>query len=412
MELKSNLKVRLLGDELADRGNNDYFTLKILEKMAESRVPVEVILSNHSVEFIEAYEKRDQFTSPMLNSYFAKSMEYLQYFINEHHVSRKEILEIIRKVYKPILKAISYSLSEDKKEITIHSHAAIGLNTVKSLAKAINVYYRAATTIELAETIDEINKKFQEHVQANTVHTLYTRVDMLKGFKESDKVDLRYTPWVFIMWNRAYNKIFRPAKHSGYKVSFAHGHDSSDPKQEKDHIYNLDNNLGKGPPNNKDVYTVLYTDNSHFPRNQFLTEAQVHEIKKLLYDYLKHLTSYLIVISNQQEVLFREKEDSSVTITQSGVAGILDEARYSKFNKTCELLIKLHKNDGTFQTDVKSYTTNKLLLEHRDNMFIRMLKAIRCILTLNCCAKWSLTHTRGAQAIGEINNILRASLSR
>lgn len=56
--------IRLLGDELADRGANDYFTLKLLEKLQLNKVPVEILLSNHSVEFIESYEKKIAFIQP------------------------------------------------------------------------------------------------------------------------------------------------------------------------------------------------------------------------------------------------------------------------------------------------------------------------------------------------------------
>lgn len=62
IEFSKDSLVRLIGDELADRGNNDYFTLKILEKLNEHKVPVEIIVSNHSIEFIEACEKQDKFS--------------------------------------------------------------------------------------------------------------------------------------------------------------------------------------------------------------------------------------------------------------------------------------------------------------------------------------------------------------
>src|SRR5581483_9960414 len=39
--------IRLLGDELADRGENDYFVLKILEKLSKENISIEILLSNH-----------------------------------------------------------------------------------------------------------------------------------------------------------------------------------------------------------------------------------------------------------------------------------------------------------------------------------------------------------------------------
>ena len=55
----SNLgMVRLLGDELVDRGQNDYFTLKVLEKLGKSGVKTEIQCSNHGFEFLAAYARQ------------------------------------------------------------------------------------------------------------------------------------------------------------------------------------------------------------------------------------------------------------------------------------------------------------------------------------------------------------------
>ena len=56
--------VRLIGDEVADRGTNDYFTLKLLNMLQSKGVPVEVLISNHGVEFVEACEKKSDFIPP------------------------------------------------------------------------------------------------------------------------------------------------------------------------------------------------------------------------------------------------------------------------------------------------------------------------------------------------------------
>lgn len=255
-QLKFNNKalVRLIGDELADRGNNDYFTLKILEKLSEHQVPVEILVSNHSVEFIEACEKQDDFHAPMLFGTHALSMEKLQELVEKGIVSREEILDIATKHYKPMLRAISYTLSEDGKEITIHSHAGIGLNTIKNLTQKLQISYKDASALELAQTIDHINAEFQKHVKSNTVSSLYTREKMEEGY--SGYADLTDSPFEFIMWNRLYDKIQRPANYLGYKINFVHGHDSAD--RTIDNICNLDNQLGKAEHYNEGYYTVLY----------------------------------------------------------------------------------------------------------------------------------------------------------
>lgn len=57
--VNKNRPITLIGDELADRGNNDYFTLLVLKKLHNSSVNLDVILSNHSAEFIRDYERKE-----------------------------------------------------------------------------------------------------------------------------------------------------------------------------------------------------------------------------------------------------------------------------------------------------------------------------------------------------------------
>ncbi len=94
--------VRLIGDELADRGSNDYFTLRILEKLKEHNVPVEILVSNHGIEFIKAYENKEKnkFSSHALGPEQALSMKNLQGLVDQKMVKREEILAIIDKSYK------------------------------------------------------------------------------------------------------------------------------------------------------------------------------------------------------------------------------------------------------------------------------------------------------------------------
>jgi hypothetical protein len=266
--------VRLIGDELADRGSNDYFTLKILEKLKQHHVPVEIILSNHGVEFIEAYEKQDAFVPPMLFQY-ASSMISLQYLIEQGLVERDEIIAIANNSYKPTLRALSYSRSDNN--ITIYSHAGIGLNTIQTLAQKLEVDYQDTTTDELAQTIDNINAAFQQYVQSNTVNTLYTRDKMLQGY--SGYVELCDAPFEFIMWNRVYDNIHRPTSQHDYSMHFVHGHDTDD-KQYGSHIFNLDNLLGKGQYFSQGAYTVLYSKKEEMvPQISVVNTTEEHDIQ-------------------------------------------------------------------------------------------------------------------------------------
>lgn len=61
--VNNKIKVCLIGDEFADRGSNDYFTLLLLQRLNEGQVKLEITISNHGFEFIYAYESADFLTA-------------------------------------------------------------------------------------------------------------------------------------------------------------------------------------------------------------------------------------------------------------------------------------------------------------------------------------------------------------
>ena len=86
------------------------------------------------------------------------------------------VLEIAEIAYKPMLKALSYTLDEVENRITLYSHAAIDLACVEALAVRLEVPYADETARELASTIDAINGAFAVYVRKKTVHHLYADV--------------------------------------------------------------------------------------------------------------------------------------------------------------------------------------------------------------------------------------------
>ncbi|MCZ6913710.1 MAG: hypothetical protein O7C59_03970 [Rickettsia endosymbiont of Ixodes persulcatus] len=241
--------LRLLGDEFAgDRGSNDYFTLKILEKLHEQSVQVEILLSNHGIEFIEGYEKKKFLPSeiPYRAPYFQSvSMLNLEILIQKGFVSRKEVISIYNKAYKPSLRVISYSLTEGVNPgITLYSHAPIGLDTIKNFARKFKIIFKSKTAPQLAATIEKINAKFQTFVISNTIHKLF------KWNRNGD-------PFECLTWNREYENLNRPAEITGFSLCFVHGHDSNE--HSENNIFNLDNFLGKGEQENKGEYTILFS---------------------------------------------------------------------------------------------------------------------------------------------------------
>ena len=294
--------VRLIGDEMADRGMNDYLTLKIFEMLRRHRVNVEILISNHGIEFLEACEKQKDFKAPrLLNGMglnHAISLQRLNDLVKRGVVTRKEVLEMAGRCYNPFLRALSYTVSEDGRAITIYSHAGIGLQTIARIAEWLDVSYRDTTAFNLASTIDSINTAFQKYVCERTVHQLYDHKVMDAAYRDANyQISQMWHPFVFLMWNRQHWLVEknRPAVHKGYQLDFVHGHDSDDLTQ--GNIYNLDNQLGKSR-NHQGEYHILYSQDKPgvaFNINQdslYTLYTNIDIMKKYGEHYFWHTQSY------------------------------------------------------------------------------------------------------------------------
>lgn len=241
--------IRLIGDEVADRGANDYFTLQLLAFLDKNSVNQTKLISNHGCEFISAYEclfNRGKFTPlNMLEYKYKRSLNGLICLFEETTISR-ELLEGLIDIYKQNLKIIDYSLSENK--ISLFSHAPIRFDVIEMLASHLEVAYQDGSKEALAATIDKINLKFQVYVKENRVN------ELCKGFKYFDITNMTMEkikdwPLLYIIWNRwstiKDTQEARPKSKNGYELDYVHGHDYSYQSQYL-HVFNLDTLCGKG----------------------------------------------------------------------------------------------------------------------------------------------------------------------
>ncbi len=250
LEIDEKPIIRFIGDEICDRGQNDYFIFKILDKLTKSEVKTEILLSNHGIEFLIPYENKQDLYAPNIGFYGqSRSMDNMRKLIEKGVITAEQVDAIISESYLPNLKLISYSLHNN--DITIYSHAGIGLETIQALAEKFKddgVVYRDNTAEDLAQTINAINEIFTKHVQDGTAHSLAVNIT-------SPYPDYKKDPVTFLIWNRSYDGLKRDRKYKGYQLYFAHGHDSGELTE--GNIINLDNTDFKGAPNNIGSYTVL-----------------------------------------------------------------------------------------------------------------------------------------------------------
>jgi hypothetical protein len=262
IQIRNQSTVTLIGDILADRGNNDYFILKLLQKLHNGHVNLEIMLSNHDREFIQSYEQHGDFKGRDAQTYPIQSMNNLNTIIRRGWVSRKQIMAMVSQAYKRKLKILSYSLEntgDNATSITIYSHAPIDGTSIRPIAKTLAVTYQADNCVELAKTIDAINDKFQNnYVQTNQISTLCCA---------KDDPNPQTEPITHIIWNRNTTHLKREQGIDAIKadnIIYVHGHDPKEACQHgKSIVFNLDGYLGKDLHSNRGQYRVLTLTNTY-----------------------------------------------------------------------------------------------------------------------------------------------------
>jgi len=247
--------LRLIGDELADRGSNDYFTLRLLDFLQRNGVKVTITISNHSNDFVRAYERLlehgDFNTDGDVSRAQKPSLIGLKALYDNQLVSKQDIAELVERAYKPCLKILDYSLNEQG--ITLFTHAPVSFAVISDVAKKLGVVYRDSTKEALAETIDKINTQFAIIVKENRVHEYCD--EGIASLENMTPQEIKDWPLAHLMWNR-WNQSKDKAKGSGeytrpklvnnYSVGYVHGHDSYRSKDEtQNHVINLDTPFGK-----------------------------------------------------------------------------------------------------------------------------------------------------------------------
>lgn len=258
MTVNHNIKVCLLGDELADRGQNDYFTLKIIEVLRTKGLNLEVLLSNHGYHFLDAFEEfhpeeETNLESDTITSDFTRSLNNLNYILEKGLVSGTELNRLVGDYYVPILKLLDHSFSEPDNLMTIYSHAPIDLDILQKIAQYYELTYQADSIAKLAQTIESINAEFRKQVEYHEIH----QIPFPREGDEQPSAEV-YPVWLTI-WNRDLSRLDRQNKSDHYHINFVHGHTDGD-DLDQDNVFDIDSDLGKGPTNYKGFYVVHMTE--------------------------------------------------------------------------------------------------------------------------------------------------------
>ncbi len=254
LEIRNDIGILLLGDEVADRAKNpDLFIVELVIKLKKNAIDIIILLSNHGIELLDRSENGLPYSDTRLPAQYANSAHQLQKLMDRGLLSRVEFDRRLDQFYKPCLKVIAYFYGKEK-EFFLFSHAPIGLQQVDNMAKEFDCVFNGYGISKLRKEIDCINDKFQKHLKNRQAHLLYDYGNLGHSSGAIDDA----------IWNRDRNKLNRPETLDGYKLRFVHGHDSSDKDKDPFHVINLDGYLGKAPNLNEEDYPVLLVPNAHF----------------------------------------------------------------------------------------------------------------------------------------------------
>ena len=230
----TTLSIRFLGDLLADRGANDYFTLLVLNHLRKCGIDYHILLSNHDVTFLEAFEKHTLIERLHCHRYvdssatpikFSNSFENLQVLLKNGIINESDITYLIEKSYKPYLQLITYDITDDK--IAYYTHAPVDQSVIADMVNFLNEFfhtfyktsknaditYQDTTPEEFCDTLDLINNAFQKCVRDDMLATLLDvdhqkMQEFRKHFPEMEseiddnKILYKHAPLHAFLWSR------------------------------------------------------------------------------------------------------------------------------------------------------------------------------------------------------------------
>lgn len=304
VEVRDNqTMIRLLGDEITDRGNCDYFTFRILNLLKQTHCPLTILVSNHGSEFIYAFEQFMAGNPFLPQGYIADfqipSFWGLKLLLENDIISHEELTLLVNELYKPALKIIDYTISE--KGITLFSHAPIRFDAIQLMAQSLGVHYDDATAEALAATIEQINYRFQSYLENNSVHILF-HTDAIHDRTNMSEQERAAWPLVYLFWNRWDEtkeiQTARPATHNNYCITYVHGHDCF--QSLLTHIFNLDTPCGKEARKTEEKQIDLMF--------RYIIENRNKTVDKTAAEfYLRHVLRYKVLNSDEAHLEHKER---------------------------------------------------------------------------------------------------------
>lgn len=173
-DIDSNVTCLFLGDTLADRGMNDYYTLFIYEKLVTNNIKFNIIYSNHDVEFLIQYQAGfDQPNATIFQDQyhaFGTSLTNMQALVADEKIDVSAVNRLVATCYLPhlCLIAAEQTTHEQQPCTLVFTHAPITPNQLLDLIILYNIDVSENDTLQ--KTIEQINLSFLKSIGGNTAN--------------------------------------------------------------------------------------------------------------------------------------------------------------------------------------------------------------------------------------------------
>jgi len=243
--------VRLLGDELSDRGKNDGITIELLKKLSVAQPNFEIMMSNHSIEFLREMSGLGNdldFMGQANSSHPIKGVMGKKDKTEADVKAMQDVNAFIRETYLKHLKLVSVTRQSDGRPV-VFTHAPTEPKIVYEAAKALGVAIGECDTQEKIEKniivcSGRINQEYTRKVR-EAVAKPSAAGNILESNMSSDAEPNAIAD---IFWKRHTSSWARDV--GNWKT--ANGHDKG-----VGSTFELDNILGKGSGSDTGAYQVL-----------------------------------------------------------------------------------------------------------------------------------------------------------
>lgn len=255
--------IRLIGDVLADRGANDYYTLYLIDHLAKQGLTFKISLSNHD-NFYFTEDTAGCETNKQGRSYLhMQALDKAKIIDSSTGLGKVDVLE---KQYRSLVEPISYSIQTNPDgtiaQLNIFNHAIAGPACLQALIKKYGqlggflagIEYKAGTIQELCQTIDSINERFKKLTTGDLkayqkIINAEKKLWEIKGTLDdetSTNPDVEKSPLLYLFWNRTVNTGDKWGVIDSIPVQSIHGHNGEGGATNGK---NLDGNAGKRESN-------------------------------------------------------------------------------------------------------------------------------------------------------------------